>query len=116
MKEILFKALGDITFDKESVPVKQLKYSGDAKTYITYQLILEQCGLSADNEEQEKIIHFSVDLYTNNSQFDSLVNTIRDKLKLAGFVITNRGPEIYDSDTELYHIVTDVSIENWEED
>lgn len=115
VKDKLVLALSNIKFNGEDVPISQIKDDGN-QTYITFQLLSEPTEMCADDEEEITSIYFSVDIYTNNIAFDSLVKNVRERLKKAGFIITNRGPEIYDKDTELYHIVTDCMIENLEED
>ncbi len=111
IKTILLQALKGIVFKGVTVPVWEFKYTGSEKTYITYQLLIEPVPMYADDEEEGTVVHFTVDLYTNNSAFEPLKREIRKRLRDAGFIIS-RGPETYENDTALYHIVTDCSIEN----
>lgn len=116
MKDVLLSALNGIVFNRATVPVCRLKYSGKQKTYITFYMLSDNADIYADNEEQERTIHFTVDIWTNNSDFDKLTKNVRSRLKNAGFIITATGPELFEKETQTYHIPIDCSIENLEEE
>lgn len=88
---------------KDKYIVTHPPYMGDAKEYITYQLIAQSSTLYADGSECETSVCYAVDLYTTTPPFADTISDI--KTRLAGVdwscIVEN---EDYEEETQFYHI------------
>lgn len=85
------------------VPVARLHYSGDASSFIVYQLVT---GLEADHSDddvQATEFTYMVNLYTKGN-YINLLQSIRTALRGAGFYGVAIEAEIYEQDTGYYHV------------
>jgi hypothetical protein len=86
------------------VPVRFQKLTeedGSPDTYITFFLINEYGSMFADNEEQQTASLVQVDIWSK-SNYNSLVEQVKNKLKEIGFTRT-AGADLYEEDTKIYH-------------
>lgn len=90
-------------------PVRRLKYSGNSKTYFTFQTVVSIPSGYADDESTTMLHTFRVDLYSKDDFTDLLSNTL-SALTAAGFTISSVDPEIYENDTELYHVPITINV------
>lgn len=116
IKELLYTSLTGIRFKNNIIPVSQIKSNSTNNTYITYYCLLEDFTEFADDENTESTVYFTINIFTKHQDFDSLVKIVKDRLKKAGFILTSIGPEIYEDKENLYHIVIETMIENYEEE
>ena len=78
-------------------------YMGSEETFVTYAMLNEDGVVFADGDEQAGEVLYSVDVFTKTA-WESTVSSIKAALKSAGYKVQNTGPEIYETDTKLYHI------------
>ena len=90
-------------------PVRRLHYSGNAKTYFTFQTVISQPSGYADDESTTTLHTFRVDLYSKDDFTDLLSSTL-EVLKQAGFTISSVDPGIYENDTEFYHVPITINV------
>lgn len=83
-------------------PVTHAPYKGDARTYITYELIAQVGGMYGDDEETETVTHYGLDLYTDQP-FSKMLKQIKTLLAQAGYTI-EIGMETYEDDMTLWHV------------
>jgi len=84
-------------------PVVHAPYTGGAATFVAFHLVIEEGVLHADGDEQAGERVYSVD-YFSNSDWRYAVASIKATLKAAGYSVQSIGPEIFETDTKLYHI------------
>lgn len=85
------------------VPVKRLKYSGNADPYITYFYYNENGIAFADDTEIQTGYYLQVDIWTKGD-FTELYNQVKKLMTDAGFKRTY-ATELYESDTKIKHKV-----------
>jgi hypothetical protein len=98
-------------------PVFRIIYKGGkSKTppsiYFTFQTILTQSRVFADDERENSIQTFRVNLFSKTDFTDVLKNTI-EALEESGFVISTVDAEDYDEDTGYY--LVPITIKKMEE-
>lgn len=82
-------------------PTERYIYTGKNKprTYITFQTVLDQTALSADDEEKLGQTTYRVTLFTKDD-FETAQTAIITKLKDAGYYIESKsGGESYETET-----------------
>lgn len=89
------------------VPVASVVYRGTSKTYITYYTVLEKDSEYADDSPIYSESTGTIDIFSSGD-FKALLESVKDRLKTAGFLIIGVGPETYESDTKLYHVPVDI--------
>ena len=95
------------TLNSLGVPVARMIYNGNADTFITYQLVLsgEMAFADDDNEAEEYL--FRVDIYSRRD-YIALLRRAKQALKLAGFYGVAIQAELYENDTQLFHVPINV--------
>lgn len=84
-----------------NIPVSFQKYSGKAKTYITFHEYLETGEEYEDDEEIYTSHYVQVDVWSKEDYTD-LVKSIKELLKVKGFKRLDE-IDLYEKDTGLYH-------------
>lgn len=92
-----------ITVDNKEIPVGHIKYTGNSKTYIIWQLLDIEPYLFGDNNPLYVVYPLDVDIYSN-SNYLNIVKEIKKILKENDWTWSEDSPEMYDDDTGLYHI------------
>lgn len=87
--------------------VARLFYRGKAKTFLTYQLVLSSDIMSADDEMQGTEYLYRVDIYSK-LDYMALLKRTKQALRAAGFYGIVIDPEVYETDTEYYHVPIEV--------
>lgn len=87
------------------IPTERVIYTGKDKprTYCTFQRVLENAALSADDDEIAGQITYRVTLFSK-TDYESTLETIKAALKAAGFYINAVEGEDYETDTGYYKI------------
>lgn len=96
INSIVLNALKDI-----GVPVAFQVYDGDEETYITFFEYNQFSALAADNEEQITAHFIQIDVWSS-SNYSSLVDRVKMKMKEIGFRRTSEA-DLYEPDTEIFH-------------
>ena len=93
----------ETTLNGTGIPATAAPYTGSADSFISYHMVNEEDTTFADGDAQAEERMYSVDFFSKGA-WRSSVDTIKTALKAAGFKIQSVGPEIYETDTRLYHI------------
>lgn len=88
---------------RAGVPVARLKYTGRADTFITFRLLDGGEENHSDDDSHAEALTYRMDVFSK-SDYTELVKTVKQAIKAAGFYGIVTGPEMYESDTEFYHM------------
>jgi cation transport regulator ChaC len=91
------------TLQPLNVPVAFLVYTGTTRPYITFLELDQRSAFDCDDEEKETGHTIQVDVF-HTGNYNSLVESVKQKLKEVGFTRTNE-QDFYETDTKLYHKV-----------
>ena len=89
------------------IPVSHPPYNGKATQYVVYTLINNAYSNWASGRAFQEETVYSVDLFSK-ANYKALAASIKQLLRAAGYVVTE-GPEVYESDTQFYHVTFDVT-------
>ena len=89
-------------------PVQWLRYTGNAKEYITFNDSDNRPSLWGDNEAIMDTVYSQIHYFTPDNP-KSTAKKIRKQLRNANFTVIST-TELYEEDTGLYHTVIDVVI------
>lgn len=105
-------AFAGFTVDGVEIPVKFLRYIGDADTYVTYQQTDSAEPLNGDDELLNYVDFYDFDIYSKGNYLE-VVEAIKTTLKSIGFSWnpTRSSGDMFDDDTRLYHKTLSFSIE-----
>ena len=104
MNEELKAIFGEsLTVGSATVPTAHIKYKGKETTYVVWTIIGDAPALSGDNEQLYGITTVDVDVYSKGNYLGVLAE-IKRLMKNNEWVWTGDSPEMYEDDTELYHI------------
>lgn len=85
------------------IDVSRIKYSGDAKTYITYFYYNERGEKFADDTEIATGYYLQVDVWSDEDCID-LAEQVKNLMINAGFKRTF-ATELYENETQIFHKV-----------
>ena len=85
------------------VPVERIRYTGEADTYITFQIINGQDDAFSDDDSDAYEHYYGADIYSKGNYIALLTRT-KLKLKEAGFYNITVDAETYEKDTRFNHI------------
>lgn len=106
MNEELKTLFGDgVTVNGEIIPIAHLRYSGKSKKFITWQTLGETPVLSANDEQLFSVGSVDIDVFSDGNYLD-IVKAIKLLMKNNGWIWTGDSPEMYEDDTELYHLTS----------
>lgn len=104
MNEELKKIFGDaIVVGGVAVPTAHIKYKGKETTYVVWTIIGNTPALSGDDEPIYGITTVDVDIYSKGNYL-SVLNEVKQLMKINEWVWKEDSVEMYEDDTELYHI------------
>ena len=104
MNEELKLIFGEaIPVDGVTVPTAHIKYKGKETTYVVWTIIGNTPALSGDDEQLYSIVTVDVDIYSKGNYL-SVLKEIKKLMKINGWIWTEDSQEMYEDDTELYHI------------
>ena len=96
----------DFKVDGKKIPIAYSQYFGKEDAYITYYTWMEKPYLFADDNNQSEYCHFTVDVWSKGN-FKNIVESVKQKLKENGCVWTDCAAEMYDPETDLFHVPID---------
>ena len=106
MNEELKTLFGDgINVNDKIIPIAHLRYSGKAKQFITWQTLGETPILSANDEQLFSVGSVDIDVFSDGNYLD-IVKAIKLLMKNNEWIWTGDSPEMYEDDTELYHLTS----------
>ncbi len=103
MDEVNVDGLVKSTLAGLGKPVERLRFTKEAETFITFQLILAKDAAFADDESTAKEYLYRADIYSR-SDYIGLVRQAERALKAAGFYGVTVNAEVYESGTRYYHV------------
>ena len=106
MNEELKTLLGDgIEVNGEIIPIAHLRYSGKSKQFITWTILGERPIFSANDEQLFSVGSVDIDVFSTGNYLD-IVKEIKLLMKNNEWIWTEDSPEMYEDDTELYHLTS----------
>ena len=103
MNEELKALFGDgINVKDEVIPIAHLIYEGKSKRFITWTILDETPILSANDEQMYSVGSVDIDIFSNSNYLD-IIKEIKILMKNNEWVWTGDSPEMYETDTGLYH-------------
>ena len=85
------------------VPVAHLKYKGIETTYVVWSIIDEVPVFSCDDEIEYSLVTVDIDIYSK-SNYLNIMSSIKNIMKENNWIWQEDSIEMYEEDTELYHI------------
>lgn len=85
------------------VPFERIYYRGNAKTFVTYQLIIGQERYHAEDEHGGTEYQYRVSIFSQ-TDYIALLQRVCAGLREAGFYDVEIEAEFYESETGYYHI------------
>lgn len=92
-----------IAVEGSSVPTAHLRYKGKSKTFVTWTVLGEEPALAGDDECLYSVVEVDVDIFSDKN-YKEIVRTIKKLMNENEWVWTGDSPEMYEDDTELYHL------------
>ena len=99
--ETIFK---NFTVNGVEVPVSFLRYKGKLTTYITYQEIQVDTSFSAEDEIQNYVDYYDIDIYSKGNYLN-IVKSVKNVMKQNGFMYqpSRSSADMYEDDTGYFH-------------
>lgn len=85
------------------VPFARLRFTRKANTYIVFQMVTGTDMAFADDESGAEETIYRIDLFSKKS-YIATIRSIKSALKSAGFYGVVIDTEMYESDTDYYHV------------
>ena len=106
MNEELKTLFGDgIAVNGEIIPIAHLRYKGKSKQFVTWTVIGETPILSANDEQLFSVGSVDIDVFSDGNYLD-IVKEIKLLMKNNEWIWTEDSTEMYEDDTELYHLTS----------
>ena len=103
MNSELQTILGDfILIDDVSVPVAQIKYTGNESTYVVWSIVDETPALNANDEDLASVVSVDIDIFSITNYL-KIVKEIKKIMKANEWVWTGDSVEMFDENTGLYY-------------
>ena len=106
MRKLIYDIFADFKIADFKIPVWHLHYSGPAKTYVTFQRVSRDEGISADNKLIAYTEYYDFDVFSKDEKtFSETIDEVKKRLKNNGFrlSLTKSSGEMYEPDTKFYH-------------
>jgi hypothetical protein len=104
MNEELKNIFGDaIKVGNKPIPTAHIKYKGKETTFVVWTITGNTPALSGDDEQLYGTITVDVDIYSKGNYL-SVLKEVKRLMKENEWIWTEDSPEMYEDDTELYHI------------
>ena len=104
MNEELKRILGDsLTIGTKIVPVAHHRYKGNSSTFVTWVITGESPALTGDDVCLYSIVEVDIDIFSNGN-YKEIVGYIKNLMLENDWVWSGDSPEMYEEDTELYHL------------
>lgn len=103
MNSELKEIFGDCLYVKSKpIPVAHLKYDGPEKTYIVWSIVDTEL-FYADDVPAAKLCTVDIDIYSDKNYKDVVTEIIKI-MQENDWIWTDESPEMYETDTGLYHL------------
>lgn len=89
--------------ESAGVPFARMTYSGNAKAYITYQLVISAEREFSDDENASEEFTYRIDIFSR-VDYIALLRRAKRALKAEGFYAISAEAELYESDTKFFHV------------
>ena len=113
---IIESALSGLQHNGKAVNIAPLVLDATKKgdCYCTYYTYLDRDEAFADDEPQDSVTYGTVDLFCKGNH-KTTIREIKTRLRAAGLMLGDVGPELYEDDTRYTHIPINFYIEDTEE-
>lgn len=85
------------------VTVQRMQYTGQADTFIVFQLLNGDEAHHSDDETRAEEITYRINVYSRRD-YTQLIRNVKQALRAAEFYGITEGPELYEEDTGFYHM------------
>ncbi len=103
MRNEVKQILTDLTVNSELIPVANMRYRGDSKTFVTWTLTGERPSLSAYDIDLYSVVELDVDVFSDKGYLD-IVNEVKKRFISNDWVWVEDSPELFEDETGLYHL------------
>ena len=90
-------------FANYNVPISYMKYTGKSNSYLTYYTWKELPDDFSDDDNDIEIAYGTIDIFSKGN-FKEIITDVKRILKDNGFLVTDVGSEMYEEDTQFYHV------------
>lgn len=97
------KVFKNFKIEGKSVPISYLQYFGTDDVYLTYYTWNEKPEMFFDDNYNAEVCFGTIDIWSKVN-FKPIVTLVKQKLKENGFIWTDNGAEMYESDTSYFHV------------
>lgn len=94
--------LSDLIVNDINIPASHLKYTGEAKTYVTWSIISDKPEISANDEDLYSVVQVDIDIFSD-SNYLSIKKEIKKRFNENEWIWVEDSSEMYEEDTKLYH-------------
>lgn len=104
MNELIETIFAGFTVDETLIPVKYLRYNGNATCYVTYNQTYADNSYSGDDELLGYVDFYDFDVYSKGN-YSKVIEQIKEKLKANGFTWqpTRDSTDMFEDETGYYH-------------
>lgn len=102
METQIKNVLKELIVDGKTIPVKHIFYKGKETTYVTWTIIDEDLGLSANDTDLYSIVAIDIDVFSKGNYL-KIEKEIKKRFKTMGWIWSGDSTEMYEPDTKLYH-------------
>lgn len=88
---------------KAGVPVKFREFAGDSEIYITFFNYHETENFFADDKCVMSKYYFQIDIWSKSKNYFAILKKVKKIMKDNEFKLDVTGPELYETDTGIYH-------------
>lgn len=113
---IIEDALDGLQYNGKTVNIAPnvLDQRRKGECYCTYYTYLDQDEAFADDEPQDSVTYGTLDVFCKGN-IKALLRGIKTRLRAAGLMLGDVGPELFESDTGYLHVPINFYIEDTEE-
>lgn len=112
MNSKIEQIFNNFTVNNVLIPVSFMRYTGDKKTYITYNQIQIDTTLYGDDKLLNYIDYYDLDIYSTGNYLQVL-ERVKEEMESNGFMWQPEmsSADMYEDDTGYYHKTLCFSIE-----
>lgn len=104
MNEEMKRIFGDyLTIGNKEIPVAHIRYIGNSETFVTWTVTGITPALAGDDLCLYAVVEVDVDIFSKGN-YTEIVGYIKNLMLENDWVWSGDSPEMYEEDTELYHL------------
>lgn len=90
-------------FKNYKIPISHIKYNGKSDSYLTYYTWQELPDDFSDDDNDIEIAYGTIDIFSKGNYKETLKD-VKRILKDNDFLVTDVGAEMYEEETQFYHV------------